>query len=84
MFRRLFWMCVGAGLAIFVMRRMQEIREKYRPENVAGRFGDSLSDLGQGLREAFQEGRQAMRESEDATWSEIKHTNSASNIARFN
>ncbi len=84
MIRRLFWMCVGAGFAVFVMRRMQELRDKLRPENVAGQVGDSLSGLGQGLRDAFQEGREAMRESEDATWSEIRHTDPHSGTARFN
>ena len=69
MFRRLFWLVVGAGfgfgVSFWLMRFVRETVERYSPERVSGNIADALSAFGQDLRAAVAEGRMAMRETEE-------------------
>jgi gas vesicle protein len=68
MFRRLFWLVVGAGfgfgISFWVMRFVRSTVERYSPERVSGDLADAIRSFGKDLREAVAEGREAMRERE--------------------
>jgi hypothetical protein len=68
-FRRLFWLMVGAGfgfgVSFWLMRFVKETAERYSPERVSGSVADALKGLGADLRAAAAEGRMAMRETEE-------------------
>ena len=68
MFRRLFWLVVGAGfgfgVSFWVMRFVRETVERYTPERVSADLADALKHLGSDIRAAVAEGRVAMRETE--------------------
>jgi hypothetical protein len=68
MFKRLFWLLVGAGfgfgVSFWLMRFVRETVERYSPERVSENLGSALRDFGQDLRAAVAEGREAMRERE--------------------
>jgi len=69
MFRRLFWLVMGAafgfGVSFWVMRFVRETVERYSPERVSGNMADALKAFGTDLRAAVAEGRMAMRETEE-------------------
>jgi hypothetical protein len=69
MFRRLFWLVVGAGLgfgvSFWLMRFVRDVVERYSPERVSTDLADALRSFGQDLREAVKEGRMAMAEREE-------------------
>ena len=69
MFRRLFWLVVGAGfgfgISFWLMRFVRETVERYSPERVSGSVTDALKALGADVRAAAAEGRMAMREMEE-------------------
>jgi hypothetical protein len=69
MFRRLFWLVMGAafgfGVSFWVMRFVRETVERYSPERVSGNMADALKAFGADLRAAVAEGRMAMRETEE-------------------
>lgn len=69
MFRRLFWLVVGAsfgfGVAFWLMRAVRETASRYTPAGVGADLADALRQLGSDLRAAADEGRTAMRETED-------------------
>ena len=69
MFRRLFWMIVGAGFSLWVMRRMRNAVDRVRPERIAADLGDALRSFGADLRAAAADGRAAMHERE----AELRH-----------
>ena len=69
MFRRLFWLVIGAGfgfgVSFWLMRFVRETVERYSPERVSGNMADALRTFGSDLRAAAAEGRMAMREREE-------------------
>ena len=73
MFKRLFWLIIGAGfgfgVSFWVMRFVRETMQRYTPERVSADLAGALRDLGKDLRAAVAEGREAMRERE----AEIRH-----------
>ncbi len=68
MFRRLFWLMVGAGfgfgISFWLMRFVRATIERYSPERVSGDLADAIRSFGSDLRAAVAEGREAMRERE--------------------
>jgi hypothetical protein len=68
MFRRLFWLVIGAGfgfgVSFWLMRFVRSTVERYSPERVSGDLADAIRSFGKDLREAVSEGREAMRERE--------------------
>ena len=68
MFKRLFWLVVGAGfgfgMSFWLMRFVRETVARYTPERVSGDLADALRSFGADLRAAVAEGREAMRERE--------------------
>ncbi|HEX4869072.1 MAG TPA: hypothetical protein VFV32_15775 [Acidimicrobiales bacterium] len=68
MFKRLFWLMVGAGfgfgVSFWLMRFVRETAARYAPERVSADLTSALKGLGEDLRAAVAEGRQAMRERE--------------------
>ena len=68
MFRRLFWLVVGAGfgfgISFWLMRFVRSTLERYSPERVSDDLADAIRSFGKDLREAVAEGREAMRERE--------------------
>ena len=68
MFKRLFWLMVGAGfgfgVSFWLMRFVRSTVDRYSPERVSGDLAAALRSLGSDIREAVAEGREAMRERE--------------------
>lgn len=68
MFKRVTWMgvgmVVGAAGAFRAKRKAEEVIDRYLPEQVADRAADSARMLGQTVRAAAAEGREAMRSTE--------------------
>ena len=75
MFRRLFWLMVGAGfgfgVSFWLMRFVRETAARYTPERVSSDLADALRGLGGDLRAAVAEGREAMREREAELRAEV-------------
>lgn len=69
MFRRLFWLMVGAGfgfgVAFWLMRFVRETVERYSPEQVSANLSEALRAFGADLKEAVGEGRRAMAQREE-------------------
>jgi hypothetical protein len=67
-FKRLFWLLVGVGfgfgMAFWIMRFVRETVARYSPERMSSDLSGALKNLGEDLRAAVAEGREAMRESE--------------------
>ena len=68
MFRRAFWLVVGAGfgfgVSFWLMRWVRETAARYSPDRVSSELAGAVKGLGQDLRDAVAEGRVAMRERE--------------------
>ena len=68
MFKRLFWLVVGAGfgfgISFWLMRWVRETAARYAPDRVSSELAGAVHGLGQDLRDAVAEGRSAMRERE--------------------
>jgi hypothetical protein len=68
MFRRLFWLLVGAGfgfgVSFWVMRFVRDTIQRYTPERVSADLAGAIRAFGEDLRAAVSEGREAMRERE--------------------
>lgn len=68
MFRRLFWLVIGAGfgfgVSFWVTRFVRETVARYTPEKVSADLAGAIRGLGGDLRAAVAEGREAMRETE--------------------
>ena len=68
MFKRLFWLVIGAGfgfgVSFWLMRFVRETVERYSPERVSNDLSGALKSLGTDIRAAVAEGREAMREAE--------------------
>jgi hypothetical protein len=78
MFRRLFWLVVGAGfgfgVSFWLMRFVRETVQRYSPEQMSADVGGALRNLGTDLRAAVAEGREAMRERETEIRSELERS----------
>ena len=68
MFKRLFWLLVGAGfgfgMSFWLARAVRQTVERYTPERVSNDLAVAVRGFGRDLRVAASEGRQAMRERE--------------------
>ncbi len=68
MFKRLFWltvgMAIGFGTSFWIFRLVRDTLERYAPEQVAENLASAARRLGDDVRDAVAEGRQAMREAE--------------------
>ena len=68
MFKRLFWLMVGAGfgfgVSFWLMRFVKEKAARYTPERVSNDLTSALRGLGQDIKDAVAEGRAAMQERE--------------------
>ena len=75
MFKRLFWLMIGAGfgfgVSFFFMRWVRQTAARYSPEKVSGDMADALKALGKDIREAVAEGREGMREREEQIRQEL-------------
>lgn len=69
MFKRLFWLVVGAafgfGVSFWLMRAVRETASKYTPAGIGSDLSSAVRQLGADLKAAAAEGRLAMRETED-------------------
>ncbi len=76
MFRRLFWLIMGAGfgfgVSFWLMRFVRETASRYTPERVSSDLADAMRGLGSDLRAAVGEGREAMREREVELRAEVR------------
>lgn len=76
MFRRLFWLVIGAGfgfgVAFWLMRFVRSTVEKWSPERVSSDLADAMRQLGTDVRAAVAEGREAMREREAELRAELE------------
>ncbi len=68
MFRRLFWLIMGAGfgfgMSFWLTRFVRETAARYSPERVSADLAGAVRGLGADIRAAVAEGRAAMRERE--------------------
>ena len=68
MFKRLFWLIVGAGfgfgVSFWLMRFVRETVQRYSPERMSSDLAGAMRGLGADLRAAVADGREAMRERE--------------------
>ena len=68
MFKRVFWLVVGAGfgfgMSFWVVRIVREKAAQLTPERVSAELAEAVRALGRDLRPAVAEGRAAMRERE--------------------
>lgn len=62
--KRLFWMSVGAGLAIYGMKRAERLARRWTPEGVAARVNHSVAGAGDTLRGIAADVRTGMAEHE--------------------
>jgi hypothetical protein len=75
MFRRLFWLMMGAGfgfgMSFWLTRFVKETAARYTPERVSADLTGAIKGLGTDLRAAVADGREAMREREAELRSEL-------------
>jgi len=68
MFKRLFWLVVGAGfgfgMSFWIMRWVRETAARYAPDRLSADLTGAIRGLGADIRAAVSEGRSAMRERE--------------------
>ncbi len=68
MFRRLFWLIMGAGfgfgVSFWMMRFVRETAARYTPERVSADLTGAIKGLGTDIRAAVADGRAAMAERE--------------------
>ena len=78
MFRRLFWLIMGAsfgfGVSFWMTRFVRETVQRYSPEQVSADLAGALRGLGSDLRAAVAEGREAMHEREVEIRSELERS----------
>ena len=76
MFKRVFWLLVGAGfgfgVSFWLMRFVRATVERYTPERVSADLAGALRSFGSDLRAAVAEGREAMREREAELRAELE------------
>jgi hypothetical protein len=68
MFKRARWIgagaALGAGAVLWAQRKLRGAADRYGPVGLAGEAVDRAISLPGNIRDAFSEGRQAMRERE--------------------
>ncbi len=68
MFKRIFWLSIGAGfgfgVSFWMVRFVKETVGRYSPERVSTDLAGAVRSLGKDVRQAVAEGRAAMREQE--------------------
>lgn len=78
MFKRLFWLFIGAGfgfaVSFWITRTVKETIARYTPERVGEDIAASIKTVGADLRAAVAEGRAAMREREAELRAELDRT----------
>jgi hypothetical protein len=78
MFKRLFWLMIGAGfgfgVSFWLIRFVRQTVERYTPERVSSDLAGALRALGEDLRAAVADGRAAMQEREAEIRSELEGT----------
>ncbi len=62
--RRLFWLGLGVGLGVLIMRRLNRIVERLTPKSMASTMGSAVVDLVHEVRDFAGELRQSMGERE--------------------
>jgi hypothetical protein len=76
MFRRLFWLVIGAGfgfgVAFWLMRFLRSTVERWSPERVSSDVAGALRQFGADLKDAMADGREAMREREAELRAELR------------
>lgn len=76
MFRRLFWLVIGAGfgfgVAFWLMRFVRSTVERWSPERVSSDLAGALRQFGTDLKDAVADGREAMREREAELRAELR------------
>jgi hypothetical protein len=76
MFKRIFWLIVGAGfgfgVSFWLTRFVKSTVERYTPERVSADLAGAIRDFGKDLRAAVEEGREAMREREAEIRAELE------------
>ena len=76
MFKRIFWLLVGAGfgfgVSFWIMRFVRSTIERYTPEKVSGDLAGAIRSFGSDIRAAAAEGREAMREREAELRQEVE------------
>jgi hypothetical protein len=77
-FKRLFWLVVGAGfgfgVSFWLMRFVKETVDRYTPERVSGDLADAIRSFGHDIRAAVADGRDAMRAREQEIREELATT----------
>jgi hypothetical protein len=67
-FRRLFWLFMGAGfgfgVSFWLMRFVRETVARYAPQQVSQDISGAVRSFGESIRAAVAEGRDAMHERE--------------------
>jgi len=75
MFKRLFWLVIGAGfgfgVSFWLMRFVKETMSRYSPERMSADLAGALKSLGADIRAAAAEGREAMKEREQQLREEL-------------
>ena len=83
MFKRVFWLLVGAGfgfgVSFWLTRFVRSTVERYTPERVSADLAGALRSLGTDIRAAVAEGREAMREREAELRTELESRNRRNN-----
>jgi hypothetical protein len=68
MFKRVRWIgagaALGAGTVLWAQRKLRGVADRYSPAGIAGDAVERAISLPGNLRDAFDEGRHAMRERE--------------------
>ncbi|HEC10456.1 MAG TPA: hypothetical protein ENI86_12980 [Acidimicrobiales bacterium] len=68
MIRRFFWLVVGIGIgaggSFWANRRVRRVIDRYAPEEIRARVENRVRSMGEEVRSAVAEGRDAMRERE--------------------
>ena len=76
MFRRIFWLLMGAGFgfgaSFWMTRFVKSTMERYTPERVSADLAEAIKSFGQDLKAAVAEGREAMVEREAELRAEIE------------
>jgi hypothetical protein len=73
MFRRLFWMIAGAGLALYSRSKALQAIEKYVPAPVARAIGRTANHLKNEVVEVTKDVRRVRREAKNAKDADLRN-----------
>ncbi len=75
MFKRLLWLSIGASLGFgtswWVTRTVKQKIERYMPARLTAGLADKARSVGGDVRASVADGRQAMRDREDALRAQV-------------